>query len=233
MQKETFVYGRQNRRGLSAGKRAVLDRIMSNFSIDDSIIQDEVLEPSGLFKNNIRAVWLEIGFGAGEHIVAQALKNPDIGFIGCDPFMNGVASLCKKLDVEGLNNVKIYTGDAKNILKVLRPKSIQRLFILFPDPWPKKRHHKRRIINPETILLMQRIIVPGGELRIASDETSYIHWILRCMAESKVFNWSVSSQRDWQEKGADWPETRYEIKALSEGREPVFLTYFATGNKNF
>ena len=147
--------------------------------------------------------------------------------------MNGVASLCKKLDVEGLNNVKIYTGDAKNILKVLRPKSIQRLFILFPDPWPKKRHHKRRIINPETILLMQRIIVPGGELRIASDETSYIHWILRCMAESKVFNWSVSSQRDWQEKGADWPETRYEIKALSEGREPVFLTYFATGNKIF
>ena len=223
MRYQRFTYGRHRR--LRSNQNIIFKKVMADVEINDSALQEKILEPSTLFEKPVSAIWLEIGFGAGEHLFAQANANPDIGFIGCEPFKYGVARLCKKLDVGGLKNVRIYMGDARVILSVLKQHSIQRLFILFPDPWPKKRHHKRRIINSETIPIMRRVIVPGGELRIASDETSYIQWILGCMSRADGISWNVSKARDWQQRNKDWPQTRYEKKALLAGRRPIYLNY--------
>ena len=177
------------------------------------------IDPAALFPQPVRDVWLEIGFGAGEHLAAQAAAHPDIGFIGAEPFENGVAALLVTVQAENLANVRVFADDARLLMARLPDASIGRLFVLFPDPWPKARHHKRRIVGPSTLPQLARILKDGGELRFASDDADYIAWVLEHAAREPTF------QRDPRGRGSDWPQTRYEAKARAAGRDCAFLRY--------
>lgn len=173
----------------------------------------------------MRGYWLEIGFGAGEHLAAQALARPDIGFLGCEPFINGVAALLAKMEADDITNIRLFDDDARLLLPRLPEGVIDRAFILFSDPWPKKRHNKRRIITPRTLDALARILRPGAELRFASDDMSYISWTLEHMRRCPEFSWPAAGPADWRNRPADAVETRYERKALAEGRRCVYLGF--------
>ena len=183
------------------------------------------LDLEQLFVENMREVWLEIGFGSGEHLAQQAIENPSVGIIGCEPYINGVARLLADIDKHDLTNVKIFRDDARILLRALPGASIARTFILFPDPWPKMRHHKRRIIGPSTIPSLCRLMPTGTELRIATDDPSYKEWILQHMLACEEFEWRARHPVDWRERPVDWPETRYEMKANAAGRQCSYFMF--------
>ncbi|MBM86401.1 MAG: tRNA (guanosine(46)-N7)-methyltransferase TrmB [Rhodospirillaceae bacterium] len=183
------------------------------------------VDPASFFETQMRAHWLEIGFGGGEHLAWQAKHNCDIGFIGCEPFVNGVASLLRHLDGDRPSNVRIFPDDARPLLDRLPVGCLERIFVLFPDPWPKRRHANRRIIQWETVETFYRILVPGGELRLATDDPRYQAWILTRMTAHVGFRWLARCARDWHARPLDWPQTRYEAKAISAGRRPAFLCF--------
>ncbi len=177
-------------------------------------------------------VWLEIGFGAGEHLLEQARTNPRIGLIGAEPYEAGVAKLLSKLSLspiggegrgEGVNNLRIHEGDARDIIEALPEASLGRVFILFPDPWPKTRHHKRRFIQTEMLDALARAMKPGAELRFASDDAGYVEWTLERAMAHPAFAWTVTGPTDWKTRPAGWPQTRYEAKALHG--PPVYLRF--------
>ncbi|HUC03184.1 MAG: tRNA (guanosine(46)-N7)-methyltransferase TrmB [Methyloceanibacter sp.] len=180
---------------------------------------------TSLFAQPVDEVWLEIGFGSGEHLVWQAEQHPEFGFIGCEPFINGVASLLGKIETLGLNTIRIHDSDARDVLAWLPPNSISRIFILFPDPWPKKRHQKRRLVSPDAVADFARVLRQGGELRFASDSGDYVGEALLTIPASRAFAWTAERPKDWRIRPCDWPETRYERKALSEGRKPAYLSF--------
>jgi tRNA (guanine-N7-)-methyltransferase len=169
--------------------------------------------------------WLEIGFGGGEHLAAQAEAHPEIGFIGSDVFENGVARLVGEVARRGLANIRIFADDARLLLDRLPPASLGRVFMLFPDPWPKLRHHKRRLVARATLDRLAVAIRPGGELRLATDDRGYLAWMLEHTTAHRDFAWLARSAADWRERPADWPATRYEEKAIAAGRTPVFLRF--------
>lgn len=182
------------------------------------------LDPAALFPQS-REVWLEIGFGGGEHLAAQARAHPDIGLLGVEPFVNGVAKLLSVIEAEGLANIRVFTDDARLLLAALPDGCLGRIFVLFPDPWPKKRHHKRRIVNRATVAEFARLLRPGGELRLATDDPGYARWMLdACLAEPRL-EWLARRAADWKERPADPPPTRYEQKALAAGRHPVWFRF--------
>ena len=183
------------------------------------------LDPVRIFSPPVNQIWLEIGFGSGEHLVSQALNNPSVGFIGCEPYINGVARILTSISERGLSNVRIFREDARILLRALPDQSIARTFILFPDPWPKTRHHKRRIVGEKTLSALCRLMPKGAELRIATDDPSYKEWILRHILSCSGFEWRARRPQDWQVKLEDWPETRYEMKANSAGRECSFFLF--------
>jgi len=202
-----------------------MERRLPQLAIDLPHPEGRKLDPSGLFSPPVAEVWLEIGFGAGEHIAWQAAHHPEIGFVGCEPYVNGIASLLSQIDEQSLSNVRIFADDARLLVAHLHERSIGRLFILFPDPWPKTRHHKRRIIGQQTLAQYARVLKDGAELRIATDHSEHARWIVQHMAEATEFRWSARRPQDWRERPPDWPETRYEAKAASEGQRSVYLRY--------
>jgi tRNA (guanine-N7-)-methyltransferase len=161
---------------------------------------------------------MEIGFGAGEHLAAQAEQYRGIGFIGCEVFENGVARLVGEIARRALGNIRIFADDARLLLDCLQPGSIGRVFILFPDPWPKQRHHKRRLVAPATLDRLGGIMRPGAELRLATDDPGYLAWMLEHVTGHRT-------PADWRERTPDWPATRYEEKARAAGRMPAFLRF--------
>ena len=171
------------------------------------------------------ALWVEIGFGGGEHLAEQARRHPEIGFIGAEIFVNGVASLLAYVARLGLNNVRIHGDDARPLLEALPDASVARLFLLFPDPWPKTRHADRRFVTDANLATVARILADGAEFRFASDDPGYIRWTLRYLMARPEFRWLAASPRDWRERPADWPPTRYEEKAVAAGRRPAFLRF--------
>lgn len=183
------------------------------------------LDPAHLFQPPVDTVWLEIGFGAGEHLAWQAAAHPGIGFIGCEPFVNGVGALLAEIERTSLANVRIHDDDARPLLGALAPGSIGRCFILFPDPWPKQRHHKRRLIGPATVDALARVLADGAELRVATDDPAYLAWILAVVRAHGAFAWVVTGPADWRVRPPDWPATRYELKAREAGRMPSFLRF--------
>lgn len=183
------------------------------------------LDPRSLFAAGTRKVWLEIGFGGGEHLAAQAAANPDTGIIGCEPFINGVAKLLADVERRHLANVRIHDNDARDVLESLADRSLDRVFLLFPDPWHKKRHHKRRFVSEETLDELARIMVDGAEFRVATDIANYCRWTLREIRAHDAFEWLAEKPSDWRDRPDDWPGTRYEAKAVREGRRPVYLTF--------
>ena len=186
---------------------------------------DGTVDLPALFGSPRKAYWLEIGFGAGEHLAWQAEKHPEIGFLGCEAFVNGVASLLRHIEERSLANIRIFDDDARLLLAALAPATIERLFLLHPDPWPKRRHSSRRLVQRETIRHFARLMPPGGTLRIATDHPVYLGWTLRIMGRQPWFDWTARRAADWLERPADWPQTRYEAKALKEGRRCTYLCY--------
>lgn len=175
--------------------------------------------------SNASDLWLEIGFGAGEHVAAQAINNPSIGLLACEHYLNGVASCLAHIEKNDLNNVRLHNGDARDLMDRLPSASIGRVFLLYPDPWPKARHHKRRFINPENLAAFARIMRGGAILRVASDIPDYIDWTLDHLAERPEFTLLGDSTTGFREPWNDWPGTRYEAKALREGRTPAYLSF--------
>ena len=174
-----------------------------------------------------KPVWLEIGFGGGEHLVHQAATNPGVGIIGAEPYINGVAMLLGKIRQAGVTNLAVYPGDARDLMDVLLPASVQRAFLLYPDPWPKKRHHRRRFVTPEHLAPLARAMAPGASLRVATDIPDYVRQTLEEVPKAG-FDWTATRPADWQTPWPDWISTRYEQKALREGRTPHYLTFTRT-----
>jgi tRNA (guanine-N7-)-methyltransferase len=220
------LYGRRKGKRLRPAQAALLRDLLPALAIELSD-EDAVLDPRPLFDPATREIWLEIGFGGGEHLAALAAANPAIGFIGCEPFVNGVAKLLALITRDGLRNVRIHTGDARLLLAALAPRAIGRAFVLFPDPWPKVRHHKRRIVAPETLDLLARALVPGAELRLATDDADYASWMLDHAGRHPGFEGPkpATERLDLHARPDGWPATRYEAKARAAGRIPAFLLY--------
>ncbi len=174
-----------------------------------------------------RDVWLEIGFGGGEHMVHQAAHNPDIGFIGCEPYINGVAMLLGKIRNAKCDNIRIHPGDARDMFDVLPEASIARAFLLYPDPWPKKRHHRRRFVTPNHLAPLARVLKPGAIFRVATDIPDYVRQTLE-QVPRHGFEWLAERPADWRAPWDDWLSTRYEQKALREDRTPHYLTFRKT-----
>lgn len=219
------LHGRQTGRPLRKTQR---ERLASRLP-DLEIVSPEVgatLDPEALFAAlPRRRLWLEIGFGAGEHLIWQAAAHRDTNFIGCEPFISGVARLVTGIDEGGLDNIRIFPDDARLILSALPDQSVDRTFILFPDPWPKIRHQKRRLIGPAALPDLARILTDGGELRIATDYSGYKEWILHNVLATDLFDWTARRPADWRERPPDWPATRYEEKARKAGRTCAYFVF--------
>jgi len=183
------------------------------------------LSPAALFENPPVDLWLEIGFGGGEHLVLQANAYPTVGFIGCEPFVNGMAKMLSTIDRDGLKNIRLYDSDALDLLKKLPDASIGRLYLLYPDPWPKRRQNKRRFVSDETLKLIARVLRPGGQFRFASDIDHYVGWTLSHVMRSNEFRWLAKQPDDWRKPWSGWQSTRYELKAIKEGRKSAYLTF--------
>lgn len=172
-----------------------------------------------------RQLRLEIGFGGGEHMLGVAAENRDIGVIGCEPFINGVAMLLAHMARQDITNVRVHPGDARDLMDVLPPASMDMAYVLYPDPWPKTRHHKRRFINPEQLDQLATVLKPGAELRVASDIPDYIRHSLAAVFDHPEFEWTGQRPADWHEPWDGWVRTRYEAKAIREGRTPCYLRF--------
>jgi tRNA (guanine-N7-)-methyltransferase len=184
---------------------------------------DALLDPRTLFNPVPDAVWLEIGFGAGEHLAAQAESHPAIGFIGAEPYINGMAGLLARVHERNLGNIRLWPDDIRRLLPALKPASLGRVFILFPDPWPKARHHKRRLITAAFLDELARIMAPSAELRFATDDPEYLAWTIERLGAHPAFE-RLGPGEDPHARPADWPATRYEAKGLA-GHPAAFLRF--------
>ena len=173
-----------------------------------------------------REIWLEIGFGGGEHLVWQAQQNPHTLLIGCEPYEDGVVKVLARIEGDQIGNIRIHADDARPLLRWLPVAFIGRVFILFPDPWPKKRHAKRRLVALPLLDLLARVMQPGAELRIATDIGDYARTTLLAITRHPAFAWPAASPADWRERATDWPETRYERKAAAAGRVRYYFRFF-------
>jgi tRNA (guanine-N7-)-methyltransferase len=217
-------YGRKLGRSLRQAQRDLLANCLPKLGL--SLPADgQQLDPRLLFTNAPTEVWLEIGFGAGEHLIGLALAHPEIGFIGCEPYMNGVAALLARVERLGLERVRVFADDACLLLDRLRTASIDRLFILFADPWPKRKHHRRRLIRPESVDAFGRVLRPGGELLFATDDMGYARWTLALLSESDALEWRARRPLDWRMPPAGWIATRYQQKALARDACCVYLRF--------
>lgn len=170
---------------------------------------------------------LEIGFGSGEHLAGQALADPRAGFIGCEPYVDGVANLLKQVEEHPAleRNLRVYMDDARELIDALPDACLARAFILFPDPWPKARHHKRRLVQPPFLAALARVMKPGAELRLASDHADYVAWMLEALAQSPDFTWTARESADWLTPPSDWIRTKYQEWSETEGRHATYLRF--------
>lgn len=213
------LYGRRQGHRLRAGQAELVDDLLPRISVPDG-----PLDAVTLFGDD-RPLELEIGFGAGEHLAGQAAMRPDHGFIGCEPFINGVVGALQHVRKEGLTNVRLHMGDALDVLARLPDASLSRVYLLHPDPWPKARHAKRRFMNPGPLDRIAAKLKPGGEFRFGTDHPVYLRWALMQMNRRRDFDWQVASAADFLTRPADWPETRYERKARRLGHEVWYFRY--------
>ncbi|MBL8643306.1 MAG: tRNA (guanosine(46)-N7)-methyltransferase TrmB [Rhodospirillaceae bacterium] len=220
-------YGRRKGKPLTTARQTVLDTLMPRLRIDPPQ-SGSMIDVRALFPQTTTDIWLEIGFGAGEHLATQAARNPDVGIIGGEVFINGVASLVRYVDAQSLKNIRIFNDDVRLLLPALPDGCLSRVFVLFPDPWPKVRHAKRRFIGPQNLNHLARVMRPGAELRIASDHPVYIQWVMEQVPPHPAFTWQVTGPEDWATAPPDHVETRYQLKAGKEGRKPAFFRFFRT-----
>ena len=216
-------YGRRKGHALKPSQQAALAHDLAPLS-PGPVGWDENPDRTPLDLDRLfggRPVWLEIGFGGGEHLVHQAASNPDVGIIGAEPYVNGVAMLLRKIEAAGADNVRIHPGDVRDLFDVLPPGRVSRAFLLYPDPWPKARHHRRRFVTPEHLGPLHRCLGPGATFRVATDIEDYVRQTLEEVPAAGFERIDHPLDRPWD----DWHRTRYEAKAIREGRRPNYLTF--------
>ena len=217
---ELRSFGRRIGRSLGP-RQARLWETLPQFQLD--ISQPAVL--TELFPRPMRETWLEIGFGGGEHLVWQAQHNPDVGHIGCEPFRDGVVKVLSSIDEHHLDNIRLHADDARDVLRWLPAGSISRAFVLFPDPWPKTKHQKRRLVNGSLLAALARVLKPGGQLRLGTDIADYARTMLMAAQHEPQLRWTAETADHWRIRPDDWPQTRYEAKAVREGRSSCYLFF--------
>lgn len=214
------LYGRTKGHPLRPQAQRLVDELLPTLSVP----AEGPLDAVRLFGRDCPLAF-EIGFGMGEHLAFQAGRQPGTGFIGAEPYLNGVARLLADIDADGLGNIRIHHGDALDVLERLPDASLERVWLLHPDPWPKQRHAKRRFVNPGPIRLVARKLKPGGQLRIATDHPGYLRHSLTIMQQQPEFFWTAERPADWSEIPADWPDTRFATKARALGHDVWRLIY--------
>lgn len=223
---ELRSFGRRRGRKPSERQQRLLIETLPELALD---LQSPAPEPlSALFPVPVGEVWLEIGFGGGEHLLWQAEHHREVGLIGCEPFLDGVVKVLSRVAKDKMATIRLHAEDARPLLRWLPDGSIRRCFILFPDPWPKAKHRKRRLIGRALVEALARVLAPGAELRIATDIDDYARAIVVAVVCQGGFSWLAERPQDWRVRGDDWPPTRYEQKALREGRRPIFLRFRRT-----
>ncbi len=227
---DSRFHGRRRGRRLRAHREELLTTLLPALEISLPS-DDSTLVPQELFKQPVREIWLEIGFGNGEHLFWQAQHHRDVGLIGAEPYRNGVARLLSYIGDSDVENIRIVPDDVRPLLRHLPPASLGRVFILFPDPWPKARHHKRRLVSEQTLDQLATLMADGAELRLATDDVDYLGWMLRVGLAHPDFEWLARRPDDWRQRPDDWPATRYEEKNRSGGLGPVFLRFCRRGRK--
>jgi tRNA (guanine-N7-)-methyltransferase len=216
-------FGRRKGKALRAGQARLFETLLPSLCID--LQSSAPASLAGLFQGATREVRLEIGFGGAEHLIAQALANPDCGFIGIEPFLNGMAKALAAIEAKGLTNIRLYHGDATDLLAWLPDASIATIYLLYPDPWPKRRHWKRRFVQDPSVAQIARVLRSGGEFRFASDIDDYAAWTLIRLLRSPDFAWTAERADDWRRPWPEFQSTRYEAKAKREGRASCYLTF--------
>jgi tRNA (guanine-N7-)-methyltransferase len=220
---ELRSFGRRRGRALSARQASLWRDLLPRLAVGANAA--ELVEPLSLFSAGVREVWLEIGFGGGEHLLWQAEQHPEAGLLGCEPFQDGVVKVLAALAARDRGNIRVHADDARLLIKQLPAACVTRVFILFPDPWPKRRHWKRRLVSEATLAELARIMQPAAELRIATDIGPYAEWILLAVRRQGSFRWIAETAADWRQRGSDWPATRYEAKALRAGRRCHYFRF--------
>lgn len=215
------TFGRRGGRPLSGRQKALMDEVLPNLQIPDS--DPGMLNPSSLF-DQAKEIWLEIGFGGGEHVSGQARANPNAGILASEVFFEGIAKLLGQIEDEALSNIRLWPEDGRELVQMLATASVDRAFILFPDPWPKARHQKRRLIQPEFLDELARVLKPGGRARFATDVRSYADEALERFLSHAAFAWTATCADDWRLAPDDHIETRYQMKKLGD-IEPVYFDF--------
>ena len=216
---EPKFYGRRHGRALGVARARALKEFLPKVTFDLNAADN----PQSQFTSKPKKIWFEIGFGAGEHMIEQAKQNPDIGFIGCEPFMNTVSNCLVNIESQDLKNILIWPDDARLVMDALPDGCLDRVFLLHPDPWPKKRHISRRFIQQETLDSLTRLMPIGSELRIATDAPDLCDWMLEQCQNHPHFEWQAKCANDWRTRPDDWPATRYGEKQLAG--TPVYLIF--------
>jgi tRNA (guanine-N7-)-methyltransferase len=222
-QSQRAFFGRRKGHALKPRQAALFETLLPRVGID--LAGPAPADLRTLFPLPVEAVRLEIGFGGAEHLIAQAQAHPNVGFIGTDAFINGVAKALVAIDENRLANIRLYFGDASELLDWLPAGALTRIDLLYPDPWPKRRHWKRRFVQDESLKRLARILKSGGELRFATDIPDYaVHALMRIM-RSDDFAWTAECADDWRKPWAGFSRTRYEAKAIREGRTPAYFIF--------
>jgi tRNA (guanine-N7-)-methyltransferase len=220
---ELRSFGRRRGRKLSARQTHLMTDVGPGVRPD--LAKPPPASATALFTAPVSRVWLEVGFGGGEHLVWQAQHNPDVGIIGCEPFEEGVVKVLTLIEAHGIANIQVHPDDVRPLLRWLPEGSLDRAFVLFPDPWPKARHRKRRLVSTPLLDQLARVMKPGAELRLATDIGDYARTMLVALMRHPSFGWTATSPSDWRTRPADWPPTRYDAKALREGRRCTYLRF--------
>jgi tRNA (guanine-N7-)-methyltransferase len=216
-------YGRRKGKKLRKGQETLVINLLPQLQVP----RDGIVEPEALFDGvpPPSRLILEIGFGGGEHLAADARAQPEAGFIGCEPFVNGMAKMLATIERERLANIRLWDRDAGELLPRIVPASLDLVYLLYPDPWPKRRQRKRRFLNQKTLALIGQSLKPGGELRFATDIDDYAGWALARVLRTPDLAWTAARPNDWRKPWAGWEGTRYEAKAIADGSVPSYLTF--------
>ncbi len=217
-------YGRRKGKTIKGARAKALEEVLELYKISISD-DDKIIDPKTLFDFPVKEVWFEIGFGGGEHIAHQAVNNPEIGIIGCEPFLNGVSTCCKEIAEKNIKNIRIWNDDARLLMLRIKPHSMDKMFLLHPDPWPKIRHSKRRFIQEESLDLISSLLKNGADFRMATDHFALAQWMLEKTYFHPNFKWRAKTSNDWQNPPDDWIDTRYYNKGKRKDHIQVFLNF--------
>ena len=215
-------FGRRKGHPLRSRQAELFETLLPRLAVDVSKAASNL---AALFPAPVDEVHVEIGFGGAEHLIGRAAANPHVGFIGAEPFVNGMAKALAAIDDAKLTNIRLHHADAVELLDWLPAASIGRIDLLYPDPWPKRRHWKRRFVNDDNIARLARVLKVGAEFRFATDWPNYAEWTLARMMRARDFTWTAERADDWRKPWGDFTQTRYEAKAIREGRVPCYLRF--------